>query len=65
MTTVVSFTNSVFDYISTHYGNATLSTVKSETNKSTVNRLIESSLRQSNDISHTANKIIAMLRINP
>lgn len=65
MTTTANFSDSVFDYINTQYGKNTLTTVKSEKNRSTVDRLIESSSNQENDVAHAANKIIAMLRINP
>lgn len=65
MTAIVSFSNSVFDYINTQYGKDILSIVKSEKNKSVVNKLIESSIRQDNDVVHAANKIVAMLRVNP
>lgn len=44
MTAVASFSNSVFDYINTQYGKDILSIVKSEKNKTVVNKLIESSI---------------------
>jgi hypothetical protein len=65
MTTTTNFSDSVFNYINIQYGKNTLIAVKSEKNRSTVDRLIESSSSQDNDVSHAANKIIAMLRINP
>ena len=60
-----SFSEEVYGYILSQYGEAMLTRVKSTQNNETVNRLLESSAKNNDDVSHTANKIIAMLRINP
>tara|TARA_Y100000385_G_scaffold280331_1_gene331310 strand:- start:922 stop:1119 length:198 start_codon:yes stop_codon:yes gene_type:complete len=60
-----SFSEEVYGYILSQYGENMLTRVQSGQNKDTVNKLLESSARNSDDIEHTANKIIAMLRINP
>ena len=60
-----SFSEEVYGYILSQYGENMLTRVQSGQNKDTVNKLLESSARNSDVIEHTANKIIAMLRINP
>jgi hypothetical protein len=42
-----------------------LKTVQINNNKSVVDKIVKSSMRQEDTVEHTANKIIAMLRINP
>ena len=63
--TVESFNKSVFNYISTEYGNSTLKKVQTAKNKDKVKHLLEDSRNRSYDEDRTANKIIAMLRLNP
>lgn len=60
-----SFANQVFSYISNQYGNNMLKQVQAETNKVTVTKILGSSMNQKDTVDHTANKVIAMLRINP
>jgi hypothetical protein len=59
------FANNIFDYIFNQYGKNVLNAVKSDKNKSIVTKLLESSNRQNDEIAHAANKIVAMLRVNP
>jgi hypothetical protein len=63
--TVESFNKNVFDYISTEYGNSTLKKVQTAKNKDRVKYLLEDSRTKSYEVNRTANKIIAMLRLNP
>ena len=63
--TVESFNKNVFDYISTEYGNSTLKKVQTTKNKDTVKHLLEDSRTKTYEVNRTANKIIAMLRLNP
>ncbi len=65
MNTTSSFIDQVFEYINAQYGKNTLKTVQINNNKSVVDKIVTSSIRQEDSIEHTANKIIAMLRINP
>jgi hypothetical protein len=60
-----SFAKQVFSYIDNQYGNSVLKQVQSDTNKTTVARLLGSSINQKDTVDHAANKVIAMLRINP
>ena len=63
--TVESFNKNVFDYISTEYGNSTLKKVQTAKNKDIVKHLLEDSRTKTYEVNRTANKIIAMLRLNP
>lgn len=65
MNTTSSFIDQVFEYINAQYGKNTLKTVQINNNKSVVDKIVTSSIRQEDSVEHTANKIIAMLRINP
>lgn len=65
MNTVDSFADQIFSYIKRQYGEQTLSNVKSTKHNSIVTKLIESSAINNSNIEHAANKIIAMLRMNP
>jgi|TARA_R100000005_G_C4960131_1_gene177153 hypothetical protein len=65
MTKVDVFNKSVFNYISTEYGNSTLKKVQTSKNKDKVKHLLEDSRKRDYDTDRTANKIIAMLRLNP
>ena len=60
-----TFNKSVFNYISTEYGNSTLKKVQTAKNKDKVKHLLEDSRTKSYNADRTANKIIAMLRLNP
>jgi hypothetical protein len=60
-----TFKTDVLQYISMEYGDLMLSQVKSPQNETVVANILGLSQRQQNDIVHTANKIIAMLRLNP
>lgn len=62
--TVISI-SSVFDYIRSEYGQDILNKVNNNNNLSTVNKIFDVSVRQGQDVPNTANKIIAMLRVNP
>lgn len=57
--------NSVFEYIRSEYGSSVLETVQNSKNDSIVNRVFDASVRTGKDVPHTANKIIAMLRLIP
>ena len=59
------FVDNVYDYISSEYGNSILKTVRSTNNSNTVEKIVSSSVKQNDTVEHTANKIIAMLRVNP
>lgn len=63
--TTDAFTKEIFEYIGDQYGKAIVKNLQSDKNKTTVTRLVESSHRQNNNVAHAANKIIAMLRMNP
>ena len=63
--TVDAFNKNVFNYISTEYGNSTLKKVQTAKNKDRVKHLLEDSRSKSYETDRTANKIIAMLRLNP
>ncbi len=65
MTTTANFTSEVFAYIEQHYTKALLRTVKQKKHNDVVDRLLADSLKREYDVAKTANKIIAMLRINP
>ena len=65
MTVANNFSDQVFDYIRNQYGKNTLKMVQSDTNKNTVSKLLTVAENQNDDVTHTANKIIAMLRMNP
>ena len=59
------FVDNVYNYISSEYGNSILKTVRSTNNSNTVEKIVSSSVKQNYTVEHTANKIIAMLRVNP
>ena len=59
------FVDNVYNYISLEYGNSILKTVRSTNNSNTVEKIVSSSVKQNDTVEHTANKIIAMLRVNP
>jgi hypothetical protein len=63
--TTDTFTKEIFEYISNQYGKTIVKNIQSDKHKITVNRLVESSHRDNDNVSHAANKIVAMLRMNP
>jgi hypothetical protein len=65
MTTTANFTSEVFAYIEQKYDKGLLRKVKQKQNNDVVDRLLADSLKKEYDVSKTANKIIAMLRLNP
>lgn len=65
MTYTLGFVDSVFDYIRNEYGKNILKIVQSDKNQSVVSRVLRSAENQNDNIEHAANKLIAMLRINP
>tara|TARA_B100001778_G_C18442661_1_gene563066 strand:+ start:286 stop:483 length:198 start_codon:yes stop_codon:yes gene_type:complete len=65
MTTIDLFNKNVFNYISTEYGNSTLKKVQTSKNKEKVKQLLEDSRQRDYTTDRAANKIIAMLRLNP
>lgn len=65
MTVSNTFVDQVFDYILNQYGKHTLKLVQSDNNKNVVSKILQNSESKNDDTTHTANKIIAMLRMNP
>lgn len=67
MTTGMITENSdkIFNYIKKQYGSNVLTKVQSQKNKQTVTKLLQFSEQNVESVEHTANKIIAMLRLNP
>jgi len=65
MSQVVDFTFEVFGFIETNYGKSCLRSVKSKKNQEIVDKLLEDSRSKEYSADRTANKIIAMLRLNP
>lgn len=55
----------IFNYIKKQYGSNVLTKVQSQKNKQTVTKLLQFSEQNVESVEHTANKIIAMLRLNP
>lgn len=60
-----TFTSQIFNYIRNEYGGSVLKKVQLKKNETVTSKLLESSSRQNDDVEHAANKIIAMLRLNP
>lgn len=65
MSRVESFGDQIFQYILNRYGTQTLSKIQSEKNKSIVTKVVQSSCNQNDSVEHAANKVVAMLRMNP
>ncbi len=65
MSKIVDFTSEVFAFIETTYGKGCLRSVKSKKNQDIVDRLLQDSQSKEYSTDRTANKIIAMLRLNP
>lgn len=60
-----SFTSEVFAFIEQQYSKNLLRKVKHKNNNDIVDRILADSLNKEYDVSKTANKLIAMLRLNP
>ena len=60
-----NFISEVFAYIENTYNKGLLRKVKYKKHSDIVDRLISSSLKNDYTVDRTANKIIAMLRLNP
>ena len=65
MTTTANFTSEVFTYIEQNYNKSLLRKVKQKQNNEVVDKVLADSLNKQYEVSRTANKIIAMLRLNP
>jgi len=65
MTTTANFTSEVFAYIEQNYNKSLLRKVKQKQNNEVVDKVLADSLNKQYEVSRTANKIIAMLRLNP
>lgn len=65
MSKVVDFTSEVFAFIETTYGKGCLRSVKAKKNQETVDKILEDSKSKEYSTDRTANKIVAMLRLNP
>ena len=63
--TITENADKIFNYIENQYGSSTLKKVQSQKNKKTVAKLLQFSEQNVESVEHTANKIIAMLRLNP
>lgn len=60
-----NFTSEVFAFIEKTYSKNLLRKVKNKDNTNTVDRILSDSLSKEYSVEKTANKIIAMLRLNP
>tara|TARA_B100001778_G_scaffold226369_1_gene187964 strand:- start:815 stop:1009 length:195 start_codon:yes stop_codon:yes gene_type:complete len=60
-----SFTSEVFAFIENTYNKNLLRKVKNKDNTNTVDKILSDSLSKEYSVEKTANKIIAMLRLNP
>ena len=65
MTTTANFTSEVFAYVEQNYSKGLLRKVKQKQNNETVDKILADCLKKQYEVSRTANKIIAMLRLNP
>ena len=59
------FTNSVYEYVQLNYSEVMLNVIKSEHNATVVSNVLRSAYSQNDSIEHTANKVIAMLKLHP
>lgn len=59
------FADNILKYISKVYGQSVENSVKSKKNEDVFQRIVVSSEKQNQTVEHAANKIIAMLRMNP
>ena len=64
MTTTANFTSEVFAYIEQNYNKSLLRKVKHKQNNEIVDKVLADSLTKQYEVGRTANKIIAMLRLN-
>lgn len=60
-----NFTSEVFAFIENTYSKNLLRKVKNKDNTNTVDKILSDSLSKEYSVEKTANKIIAMLRLNP
>lgn len=60
-----AFADNILKYIGKIYGQSIQTSVQSKKNQDVFQRLVISSEKQNQTVEHTANKIIAMLRMNP
>jgi hypothetical protein len=65
MSQVESFGNDIYQHILNQYGKTMLSRIQASKHKTLVSKLIDSASNQNDTVEHAANKIIAMLRMNP
>jgi hypothetical protein len=65
MSQVESFGNDIYQHILHQYGKTMLSRIQASKHKTLVSKLIDSASNQNDTVEHAANKIIAMLRMNP
>ena len=63
--TANDFMCKIFDFIYVNYGDSTVNSIKERKNKKTVDNIIANSTSQGYSVEKTANKIVAMLRLNP
>ena len=63
--TTANFTSEVFAYIEQTYNKSTLRKVKNKNNNEIVDRILGDSLKKEYSVDKAANKILAMLRLNP
>lgn len=59
------FADNILKYISKVYGQSIENSVKSKKHEDVFQRIVVSSEKQNQTVEHAANKIIAMLRMNP
>ena len=63
--TTANCTSEVFAYIEQTYDKSTLRKVKNKNNNEIVDRILGDSLKKEYPVDKAANKILAMLRLNP
>lgn len=64
-TDTASFNKDVFKFIKRTYKENVLTSVQKKEHNTTVDRLLADSLTKEYSVEKTANKIVAMLRLNP
>lgn len=64
-TDTATFNKDVFGFIKKTYKQSVLTKVQQKQNSTTVDKLLADSLVKGYSVEKTANKIIAMLRLNP
>ena len=65
MEEVNTFNKDVFDYISEKYGNNILKKVQKADSKTVVKSILNNSREHDYAVDRTANKVLAMLKLNP